>query len=116
MIINELKVDGYDAHLILGVSQDENTIEKVRRLGPFDCVFIDAGHRIDGVTADWENYGPMARMVAFHDIAWKRPDDWTGTYRIDVPEFWNSIKGDYLHREMIYDPTGEDNGIGVLWR
>lgn len=114
---------GYDAHLIWGNSMDPAVINRVRALGPFDACLIDADHRWDqsnpepnGVQADFLNYGPMCRMVAFHDLAWKRAPEWVGT-RIDVPEFWASIKGDYERtEEFIFCPTGKNNGIGVLWR
>jgi predicted O-methyltransferase YrrM len=105
----------HDCHLVWGNSQSADVIEKVRALGPFDAVLIDADHRLPGVTADWNNYGPMGRLVAFHDVAWQRAPDWVGT-RIDVPEFWNSIKGGYRHEEFKFCPTGKNNGIGVLWR
>jgi len=107
---------GYETHAIWGNSFDPAVIEQVRALGPFDAALIDADHRMPGVTQDWRNYGPMARIVAFHDLAWKRAPDWVGT-RIDVPEFWASIKGDFGRtQEIILCPTGKNNGIGVLWR
>lgn len=114
-VIDELSRIGYDSHLILGDSTDSSVVEKVKSLGPFDAIFIDANHTMPYITKDWHNYGPMARIVGFHDIAWKRAPG-TATYRIDVPEFWESIKGDYRHEERKLDPTGQDNGIGVLWR
>ena len=40
----------------------------MRQHGPYDLVFIDGDHSPAGVRADWQNYGPMARLVAFHDI------------------------------------------------
>jgi cephalosporin hydroxylase len=111
-----LRAKGYDTHAIWGSSFDAETIEQVRALGPFDACLIDGDHRMPGVTQDFANYGPMARIVAFHDLAWKRAPDWVGT-RIDVPEFWASIKGDYERtEEIILCPTGKNNGIGVLWR
>jgi len=111
-----LRAKGYDTHAIWGSSFDAETIEQVRALGPFDACLIDGDHRMPGVTQDFANYGPMARIVAFHDLAWKRAPDWVGT-RIDVPEFWASIKGDYARtEEIILCPTGKNNGIGVLWR
>lgn len=107
---------GYDARIIWGNSTDPKVIEQVRALGPFDAALIDADHRLPGVTRDFANYGPMARIVAFHDLAWRRAPEWVGT-RIDVPEFWASIKGDYQRtEEIILCPTGKNNGIGVLWR
>jgi predicted O-methyltransferase YrrM len=114
-VITELNKDGYDAHLIWGNSQDAKVIEQCRKLGPYDCILIDADHRLPGVTADWDNYGSMGHMIAFHDIAWHRADTWVGT-RIDVPEFWAQLKPHYRHKEFIMCPTGKNNGIGVLWR
>lgn len=114
--VKQLTERGYDAHLILGDSTSPEVIEKVRELAPFAACLIDANHTLPYVTQDWINYGPMARMVAFHDIAWKRPPDWKGGYRIDVPQFWQSTKQDYRHEEVRLDKTGQDNGIGVLWR
>lgn len=113
--ISKLKMHGYDAHLIWGDSTAPDVIAKVRALGPFDAIFIDANHTTPYLLKDWENYGPMSRVVAFHDIAWRRAPEWEGT-RIDVPEFWNEIKDGYLHEELKFCPTGKNNGIGVLWR
>lgn len=114
--IAAIKESGRAASLLLGDSTDERIVEDARKLGPFDCVLIDANHTLPYVTRDWENYGPMASIVAFHDIAWRRPLEWKGGYRIDVPQLWESIKGGYRHREIKLDPTGQDNGFGVLWR
>lgn len=111
----DLKKLGYDVAVIWADSQAADTVEKVRSLGPFDAVMIDADHRLPGVTADWKNYGPMGRIVAFHDIAWKRAPEWQGV-RIDVPQFWESIKNGYRYEEFKLCPTGKNNGIGVLWR
>lgn len=114
-VISKLRVMGHDAQVIWGSSQAVAVIEAVRALGPFDLVFVDGDHRMAGVTADWINYGPMGKIVAFHDIAWRRAPEWVGT-RIDVPEFWNAIKGDFRHEEFRFCETGKNNGIGVLWR
>jgi hypothetical protein len=40
----------------------------------------------------------MGRIIAFHDIAWKRGPDFDKT-PINVPEFWDGIKGGYRHEE-----------------
>lgn len=108
--LNEL---GHDASMILGDSTSPDVIERARKLGPFDACFIDANHVEKYVRSDWANYGGMARIVAFHDIGWKRPPDYKGT-RIDVPKVWAELKAKYRHEEIILD--GKDNGIGVLWR
>jgi predicted O-methyltransferase YrrM len=113
--VDALRLAGYDTHLIWGDSTDPEVVKKVWALGPFDLILIDGGHTIDVVRADWMNYGPLGRIVAFHDIAWARGPHWTG-YQIDVPAFWDSIKGYYRHEEIVLDPTGRDNGLGVIWR
>lgn len=113
--VKDLSAKGHETHLIWGNSQDREIVDRVRGLGPFDAIFIDADHRWAGVSADWDNYSPMGRIIVFHDIAWRRAPEWVGT-RIDVPEFWNSIKLRYRHREIKQCPTGKNNGIGVLWK
>lgn len=112
--VRKLNVLGYEAHLIWGDSVKAETIERVAELGPFDAVFIDANHTLDYVRSDWHNYGAMAnKLVAFHDIGWianGRPT------QIDVPEFWENIKGGFRHLEIKMCPTECNNGIGVIWK
>lgn len=111
--VNELRKLGYDVSLFLTDSTDAQTIEAVGHHAPFDLVFIDANHTEPYVRKDWANYGPMGRMVAFHDIGWiARPQP--GKLPIDVPRVWNEIKADHRHIEIKECPR--DNGIGVLWR
>lgn len=106
---------GYDAHLILGDSTDPAIIEAARKLGPYDLCFIDALHIEKNVRSDWRHYGPMGRIVAFHDIAYEvLPHKPVKKFPIEVPKVWNEIKKDYRHIEIKYDRTF--NGIGVLWR
>jgi hypothetical protein len=109
--VEQLKRNGYDAYLIQGDSRSADVVALARALGPYDCTFIDADHSLEGVTRDWENYGPMSKMVAFHDIACSNPDK-----PIKVMQFWDSIKGGYRHQEFKFHHTGRHNGIGVLWR
>lgn len=111
--VRELKKKGYDAHLILGDSTSPEIIAKVKALGPYDAAFIDANHTEPYVRKDWANYGPMANLVAFHDIGWRaRPQP--GKLPIDVPKVWEEIKNDFRFEEIRQCPR--DNGIGVLWR
>ena len=111
--IDELKSQGYDARVIWGDSTSSQIITQVQALAPYDFVFIDANHSMQYVREDWRNYGSLGRMVAFHDIAWKRPPEWVGV-RIEVPEFWQHIKQQYQHVE--FSLCDKNNGIGVLWR
>jgi cephalosporin hydroxylase len=112
----QLKARGFDAHLFLGDSTKPEIVEAVRKLGPFDLCFIDANHTEPYVRKDWENYGSISRIVAFHDINWKdrhipsKPNK----LPINVPEIWNELKLPFRHREIRLDKR--DNGIGILWR
>jgi predicted O-methyltransferase YrrM len=118
--VSELIDRGYDASLILGDSTDQSTIETVREFAPFDCVFIDGDHSYEGVKSDWVNYGPMGRVVAFHDIGWN--ETWVSkvpgrvTAPMGVPKLWDEIKGEYRHREIKLYRKKNYYGIGVLWR
>lgn len=104
---------GYDAHLFLGDSTDPAIIEKVTALAPFDACFIDANHTEPYVRKDWETYGALARIVAFHDIGHvKRPEP-SKKMPIEVPVVWAELKTKYRSTEFRLDPR--DNGIGVLW-
>jgi predicted O-methyltransferase YrrM len=108
-----LQSKGYDAHLIIGNSKSEITAKQARRLGPYDALFIDGNHKLEYVESDWKTYGPMAKIVGFHDIGWRRATP-AAPNRILVPEFWATIKDDYRHDEILHDPN--QNGIGVIWR
>src|SRR5262245_30508994 len=106
---------GQKVHLIKGDSTNQNLVRDVAKFGPFDACLIDGNHTLPYVKQDWENYGPLCRLVAFHDINWSRPPDHPDLkYGIEVPEFWNSIKNGYRHVEIKRDK--QDNGIGVIWR
>jgi predicted O-methyltransferase YrrM len=112
--VEALKRKGYDAHLIIGDSTDGTIIERVYALGPFDACFIDANHTLAYVKKDWQNYGKICRLIAFHDINFHRSAPMPKHKKpIEVPQVWNAIKQDYRHVEIKHDK--QDNGIGVLW-
>lgn len=112
--VERLKREGYDAHLYLGDSTDQRIIDRVASHAIFDACFIDANHTLPYVKKDWQNYGQMCRIVAFHDIGWKPRPEPSKKMPIEVPIFWAEIKKQYRHVEFSYEP--KDNGIGVLWR
>ena len=104
-----------EAHLHLGDSTAPEAIAFAEALGPFDCVFIDANHTEPYVREDWKNYGPMGRMVAFHDIGWIEPPGFSPhKLKIDVPKVWAELKAAHRHTEFKFQHG--HNGIGVLWR
>jgi predicted O-methyltransferase YrrM len=112
--VEELRRLGYDAHLFLSDSTEPETVERVRELGPFDLVFIDANHTEPFVWKDWYNYGPMAEVVAFHDINWSRLVPNSKKMPIEVPRVWAKLKLEFKHLEIKH--CVQDNGIGILWR
>ena len=91
--------------LFFGDSHDPEMVSKVKELSPFDFIFIDGDHTEKGVRLDWENYGPMGRMIGFHDI---------GPYsKLSCKNVWSEIKGQYRHKEFLDSGW---MGIGILWR
>lgn len=114
--VSDLRAIGQDARVIWGDSTDQAIVDEVNSLAPFDLILIDANHTLPYVMKDWDNYGPLGRMIAFHDIAWRRVTPGFDGVPIDVPAFWNSIKENYVYREIKCCPSGKNNGIGVLWR
>lgn len=113
--IARLKAMGHDAHLHLGDSTAPEAIAFAVALGPFDCIFIDANHTEPFVRTDFANYGPLGRMIAFHDIGWIEPPNFPKhKMPIHVPKVWAELKAAHRHVEFKFDRG--HNGIGVLWR
>lgn len=113
--IDALCRNGYDAHLVMGDSQLEETISQVGKYRPFDAVFIDADHEYRGAKLDWQNYGQICRIAAFHDVGWEMPEGYSNSKVVEVPKLWAELKQCYRHKEFIDRSTGGNMGIGVLW-
>jgi hypothetical protein len=96
---------GHHVELFVGDSHSAQTVAGVAQYAPFDFGFIDGDHSYEGVKADWANYGPMCKVVGFHDIA--GPVD--GCVR-----FWNELKGYYKTEEFV--SAGKGFGIGIVYR
>lgn len=121
--VAELNDLGYSARFIFGDSTDKFIVDMVKLLSPFDALFIDGNHSPDYVKADWENYGPMARIVGFHDINWKKT--WSSARgntppadgsTMGAPKIWDNLKRDHRYEEFRFHPSNDYYGIGVLWR
>lgn len=103
---------GYDARMILGDSRSPEVIAQVEALGPFEIGLIDGDHTLEGVRADFENYGPMIGIVGFHDIVGTGQSE-RGGRLVEVPILWDELKqGPRVFREFV--APGSKMGIGVL--
>jgi hypothetical protein len=113
-VVSGLKKDGYDAHLVMGHSQAPLIVKQVRKLGPFDAVFIDGDHEYEGARKDWLNFGRKAKICGFHDMAWVEPEGFPSyAKKVEVPRLWAELKDEYRSQEFV-DPDF-NMGIGVLW-
>jgi len=101
--------------LIRGNSHEDASKDGVRvALGgkQLDVLFIDGDHTYDGVKRDFEMYSPFVKrggLIAFHDIVDHPPE--TGC---EVNRFWNEIKRNFHHVEIVSQPSQGWAGIGVL--
>lgn len=112
--IRELRDMGYQGSSYRGSSRDRAAAFVARlhasRLEErrFGAALIDGDHTWTGVSADWETYGQMAKIVAFHDISWKP----RGHTVIDVPAFWDYVRAGRRHIEIRLQEG--HNGIGII--
>ena len=113
-VVRDLNKEGYAVTLILGDSTDGGVVRSARKHAPYDLCLIDANHEEAYVRADWKNYGPLAKIVAFHDIAWDMAKNPSKNFKIDVPKVWKEISVGRRVREIKLCAT-RDNGFGILW-
>jgi predicted O-methyltransferase YrrM len=86
-----------------------------------DFLFIDGDHSFEGVSSDYEMYGPCVRkdggIIAFHDIVpdfKTRHGIATGSDVGEVPKFWDALKNRVASHELIEEPGQDGMGIGVV--
>lgn len=115
-LYGDWRPDGVELVVIEGDSRDPMTVSEVRSRGPYDWVFIDAGHYYHEVFADWQTYGPMCMaggVVLFHDIlppSEQHPE-------IEVERLWRQIqRAGYQTMEIVDNPEASWGGIGVVFR
>lgn len=95
--------NGYDANVHFGDSTSKEAVEWAKANGPYDVVFIDGGHDFPVCRLDWENYGPLGKVVGFHDIYHPHHD---------VRKLWEEIKGIHKTEELAVSYMG----IGVVYK
>lgn len=102
----QIGLHGGNVELFIGDSHDRETVEAVRKYGPFEFCFIDGDHSYEGTKADWENYGPMCGTVAFHDIG--------GV--LGCAQVWKEIKARREYRCEEFISTDRQFGTGIIYR
>jgi hypothetical protein len=111
--IADLRARGYKVSALFGDSTTTATMAQFRGRGPYDAILIDGDHRLAGVTADWQNYRSVARIIAFHDIVGEGMEDKRGN-PVQVPTLWKAIRALGLVTMEFVSP-GSKMGIGVVW-
>lgn len=113
--VADLVARGYNASCLFGDSQTEATKRLIVGRGPFDAVLIDGDHTLAGVTRDWQLYGDMAPLVAFHDIVGTGQSEKVHGSPVEVPILWESIKRSGVDVREFVAP-GSRMGIGCVIR
>lgn len=100
---------------LCGSSWSPSVIERAKRLGEYDLIFIDADHSYEAVKKDFTNYHGMLRkggVLGLHDI---RATDHPGPGK-----FWDELRkaeaGRWEFREIYDKGNHTDYGIGLMIR
>ena len=90
-----------------------NLIKEILKQEKLHFLFIDGDHTYDGVTKDFRMYGSLVGrggIITFHDIVPGPPENVGG-----VPRFWNEIKYEFEHTEIVKNWKQSGCGIGVIY-
>lgn len=112
LCVRDLVKLGYQASVLFGDSHTDATRRLVIGRGPFDAILIDGDHTLPGVTKDFDNYGKLAPVVAFHDIVGTGQAENVSHRQVEVPLFWECVK--HRHENLEFVDAGSKMGIGVL--
>lgn len=98
----QISILGAHIELIVGDSHLKSVVGRVSEFAPYDFVFIDGDASYEGQKADWENYGPMSRMVGIHGIV--------------ESKLWAEIKATGAHVDEFIEGADAGTGIGIVYR
>lgn len=112
-VVSDLERSGRHASWVFGDSKSHATQHLVVWHGPYDAILIDGDHSYSGVLADWQTYGDMAPIIAFHDIVGTGESEKVHGTPVEVPRLWAEIKASGLQTVEFIAP-GSKMGIGVV--
>ncbi len=102
--------------LVQGDSQSDVTRDRVADLAyGFDFLFIDADHRLDGVTRDHQLYSALVNrggVVAFHDICQTNPEHVAAEDVCEVDQLWAQLRPG-MAEVWEWSYAGDRFGIGA---
>ena len=101
-------------HFIRENSHLKSTFASLKRIlngQSIDFLYIDADHTYEGVKTDFEMYSQLMSpngIIGFHDIRNTKENH-------QVMQFWNDIKVNYQHKEIIGENSKTGNGV-IFWK